>query len=174
MQNTVPAARVAQAAHISASVERFLNGGGKIKRIAIGVSANVDPMHRGRAPDYEERKAAAYKARTESSKTLLWRAKWGDDVIRLFDSGKNIKDIEAELGQPRNLITACVKESGRNPAANKYPQPPAELVEQIRAMAADRYSGRYTATILGLERERVYTIAKKHGIHFVSRDSHKP
>ena len=181
MQSPIPEARAAESARISASIDRFLSDGGKIESIPIGRSADYDPMHRGPLPDREQRKEAAYRARMESAKpsaripckptkASLWREEWGDKVIAMFDAGTNIAEIECQTGQARHLITPCIVDSGRNPAANKYPQPPPELIEQIKAMAADRYSGRYTAVILGLDRERVYTIARKNGIHFVSRN----
>jgi transposase-like protein len=181
MQSPVPAARVAQAAQISASVERYLSAGGEIQRIAIGKSALYDPLRAASRPTHEQKKAENYKASMATtraarrsppkpSRIQLWRAKWTDTVLAMFDAGTTIKQIEADTGQSRYLISACVADSGRDTATNRYRPASHEQIEQIRTMAADRYSGRYTAVVMGLERERVYTIAKKHGIEFVSRD----
>jgi len=174
MQSPIPEKRAADAAKLGASIAEYLSDGGEIKRIPIGKSADYEPHgYKKKTAEYNARREAASVSSLlppNKTKASIWREKWGDKVIAMFDAGTNITEIESQTGQARHLITPCIIDSGRNPAANKHPQPPPELIEQIKAMAADRYSGRYTAVILGLDRERVYTIARKNGIHFVSRN----
>jgi hypothetical protein len=176
MQSPIPEKRAADAAKLGASIAEYLSGGGEIKSIPIGRSADYDPMHRGPLPDSEQRKEAAYQARMQQaprarrqvklSKAELRRIKWLPVFISMFDGGMNLREIGEETGQGRNYIGVCLRDTGRNTAANRLTTPSQELIDQIEAMALSRHTGPQTAVALGLPYQRVSWIARTNGIRF--------
>lgn len=151
---------------IKAKVTEFLKAGRSIERVPGFV--DVAPMPLRTEPKKKViRRNKAMEATHLQRRAEIFR-KYADEVARLFEQGVLISEITRALGISRERVNLCLEHKGidRHAPRGEPRAKPQKLIDSMRALAAERYTARYAAQIIGMECDALNDLARKHDIRF--------
>jgi len=177
MTHQSPSSRAAAADWLSAQVEQFLSQGGKAEVVPIGRSKDFNPVHAGpRQPDGtrppRKHPPAKAKAKPKLTAAEAKRQQWEPIVVQMFDEGAPMAKIVRETGLGKTFVLGRLEAAGRDTGTNRKKRTDPVLIQQARAMAAERYTARYAAEILSTAERSVsertlLRMAKDNDFEFV-------
>ena len=154
----------APAAELARQVEKFLQGGGQID-VLPGPAFTPAPARK-----HPQQKAQKRRPPRVPAHIMRYR-EFGPQVIRLAEEGLSTPEISRRIRKSSTFVLSCLDYFGVDAPAPAKPgktktKVDEGLLEQIKAMAADRYSLRYAAQCLDMPPGRLKYIADQNQIAF--------
>lgn len=154
--------KAAERDRIARAADQFFKSGGRIERLPGPALAPPPPRWHPKPQPKKPRKVlmpAHIKRYRES----------GPKIIELFERGLSFKQIAAESGRSDKFVISCLDYYAIDAVAVRAEQKTkanADMIEQIRLLAADGHSTRYIGEQLGISASKVLYHGGRNEIRF--------
>lgn len=165
MQSPIPESRAADAAWLEKKIREF--GSASIEVLP-------PPTFKPRPP--RKHPVAKPKVLAPPTASVMRRRMHGEVIVRLAHEGKSLREIASATGCGDTFIRSYLNECGLDIKAirERLKGGSNEQIQHLKRLAADRYSCRYAAQIVGIKYEAARYIARKQGIKFSAPAGCKP